>query len=88
MSTQARTTQQDEVTTDHKGMVARASQARPTAQRRRIWSVLHREEKDDGVFRPVRLPLWMDLGISAAIIVIVLGSFAGFIVFLARTQGR
>ena len=57
--------------------------------RRRLRALLHREERqDDGVFRPVLLPWWMDLGIAAGIIVFMAGSFGGFIYFLARTQER
>lgn len=44
--------------------------------------------EDDGVFRPVRLPFWTDVGISAGVIVFMAGSFGGFIYFLAHTQGR
>jgi hypothetical protein len=59
------------------------------AGRRRLPSWLRpREWEEDGVFRPVRLPLWTDLGISAGIVVVMAGSFGGFIYFLARTQER
>ena len=62
-----------------------AARVRPV----RLRALLRREQgEEDGVFRPVRLPLWIDLGISAAIIVFVAVAFAGFIYFLARTQGR
>lgn len=62
---------------------------RGAAGRRWIRTLLHREEQeDDGVFRPVRLPLWTDLGLSAGIVVLVVGSFGGVIYFLAQTQGR
>ncbi|SFB05305.1 hypothetical protein SAMN05192575_10379 [Nocardioides alpinus] len=44
--------------------------------------------EEDGVFRPVRLPLRTELMISAAIVAFVAGSFGGFIYFLAQTQGR
>ena len=45
------------------------------------------EREEDGVFRPVRLPFLVDLGISAAIIAVATGAFVGFFVWLARTQG-
>ena len=55
----------------------------------RLRALLTREQgEEDGVFRPVRLPLWIDLGISAAIVVLVAATFAGFILWLAQTQGR
>ena len=76
MSTRAETTQLDRGEAE-------------SGWRRKIRTLLRREEReDDGIFRPVVLPLWMDLGISAGIIVLVTGSFGGFIYFLARTQGR
>ncbi|QSR30481.1 hypothetical protein CFI00_08175 [Nocardioides sp. S5] len=55
-----------------------------TGQRLRRWIGLDYEE--DGVFRPVRLSLAVDLGISVGIVVLVVGSFAGFIAWLASTQ--
>ena len=42
--------------------------------------------EEDGVFRPVRLPLWADLTISAVIVAFATGAFVGFFVWLARTQ--
>ena len=64
------------------------SDARP-ARSGRLRALLTREQgEEDGVFRPVRLPLWIDLGISAAIVVFVAVAFAGFILWLAQTQGR
>jgi hypothetical protein len=53
-------------------------------QRLRRWIGVDYEE--DGVFRPLRLSLAVDLGISAGIVVLVLASFAGFIAWLASTQ--
>ena len=50
----------------------------------RRWIGLDYEE--DGVFRPVRLSLAVDLGISVGIVVLVLASFGGFIAWLAATQ--
>ena len=47
---------------------------------------LRDDYQEDGVFRPVRLPFWTELMISAAIVLFMVGAFAGFIVFLARTQ--
>lgn len=44
--------------------------------------------EEDGVFRPVRLPVWIDLGISALIVLTVAAGFVGFFVWLAQTQGR
>ena len=94
MGTRARTTQQRPVETegtdvDATVLARAAAPERRSAWRQKIRSLLHREEQpDDGVFRPVRLTLWMDLGLSAAIVVVMVGAFAGFIYFLARTQGR
>ena len=53
-------------------------------QRLRRWIGVDHEE--DGVFRPVRLSLAVDLGISVGIVVLVLASFGGFIAWLAITQ--
>ncbi|MSW69245.1 MAG: hypothetical protein F2829_04250 [Actinobacteria bacterium] len=53
-------------------------------QRLRRWIGVDYEE--DGVFRPVRLSLAADLGISVGIVVLVLASFGGFIAWLASTQ--
>ncbi|WP_056888989.1 hypothetical protein [Nocardioides sp. Soil777] len=53
-------------------------------QRLRAW--LRSGPEEDGVFRPVRLPLWIDLAISAAIIAVATCAFVGFFVWLARTQ--
>jgi hypothetical protein len=55
-------------------------------QRLRAW--IRRDQDEDGVFRPVRLSLAVDLGISAAIIAVVVVTFGAFIVWLAQTQGR
>jgi hypothetical protein len=44
--------------------------------------------EEDGVFRPVRLPLWIDLGVSALIVLAVAAIFVGFFVWLAQTQAR
>ena len=44
--------------------------------------------EEDGVFRPVRLPVWIDLGISVLIVLTVTAGFVGFFVWLAQTQGR
>ena len=58
---------------------------RSTVGRRlRRWIGVDPEE--DGVFRPVRLSLAVDLGISVGIVVLVLASFGGFIAWLAITQ--
>jgi hypothetical protein len=53
-------------------------------RRLRRWVGVDYEE--DGVFRPVRLSLAVDLGISVGIVVLVLASFGGFIAWLAATQ--
>ena len=76
-------------TTSHEH-VEDVAAVRPTPIRRgRLRALLAREQgEEDGVFRPVRLPLWIDLGISAAIIVFVAVAFGGFILWLAQTQGR
>jgi hypothetical protein len=69
----------------------RAESARPgtTASRlRRLAALLRREQdQEDGVFRPVRLPLWIDWGVSFGIILFVAASWVGFFYWLARTQG-
>ena len=78
MTTRAVTTTQQDTTPD--------GSARPPG---RLRALLRREQgEEDGVFRPVRLPLWIDLTVSAAIVVLVVGGFVGFVYFLARTQGR
>jgi hypothetical protein len=41
---------------------------------------------EDGVFRPVRLSPWVDLGIAGSIVVGAFGACAGFFVWLAHTQ--
>ena len=69
-------------------MAARATTDTTTrstvGQRLRRWIGVDYEE--DGVFRPVRLSLAADLGISVGIVVLVLASFGGFIAWLALTQ--
>jgi hypothetical protein len=53
----------------------------------RLGALLRREQgEEDGVFRPVRLPLWIDLGVSAGIIAFMAGSFVGFFYWLAQTR--
>jgi hypothetical protein len=59
---------------------------RPVGARLRARLAGHPEE--DGVFRPVRLPLWVDLGISAVIVLVAVAIFAGFFLWLAHTQGQ
>ena len=59
---------------------------RPLGRRIRARLAGHHEE--DGVFRPVRLPLWIDLGISVLIVLGAAGVFVGFFLWLAHTQGR
>lgn len=59
---------------------------RPLGRRVRARLAGHHEE--DGVFRPVRLPLWIDLGISALIVLAAAAVFVGFFLWLAHTQGR
>jgi hypothetical protein len=62
---------------------------RASTRRSRVRAWLTREQREeDGVFRPVRLPMWIDLGVSAAIVLAVAAMFAGFIHWLAQTQGR
>jgi hypothetical protein len=48
----------------------------------------HEQGEEDGVFRPVRLPLWIDLGVSAGIVVCMAGSSVGFFYWLAQKQGQ
>lgn len=53
----------------------------------RLGALLRREQgEEDGVFRPVRLPVWLDLGVSAGIVVFMAASFVGFFYWLAQTQ--
>ncbi|WP_439939005.1 hypothetical protein ACS3YM_05145 [Nocardia sp. N13] len=53
----------------------------------RLGALLRREQgEEDGVFRPVRLPLWIDLGVSAGIILFMAGTFVGFFYWLAQTR--
>ena len=47
---------------------------------------LRDDYEEDGVFRPVRLSVWADWGISALIIVFVAAMFVGFFVWLAQTR--
>ena len=63
---------------------------RPVRRRRRdrIRARLRGDNEEDGVFRPVRLPLWIDLGIAALIVLVAAGGFVGFFLWLARTQVR
>jgi hypothetical protein len=63
---------------------------RPVRRRRRDWirARLRGDHEEDGVFRPVRLPLWIDLGIAALIVLVAAGGFVGFFLWLARTQVR
>jgi hypothetical protein len=61
--------------------------AAPAPSRRRRWGArLRSRAAEDGVFRPVRLPLWVDLAIAAAMLAAASGAFVGFFVWLARTQ--
>lgn len=60
--------------------------ARRPSLGRRLATRLRRQHEEDGVFRPVRLPLWIDLAISAAIVALATGAFVGFFTWLARTQ--
>jgi hypothetical protein len=56
---------------------------------RRLGALLRREQgEEDGVFKPVRLPRWIDWGVSAGIILFVVASWVGFFSWLARTQGQ
>jgi hypothetical protein len=59
----------------------------PAPSRRQRWGArLRSRAAEDGVFRPVRLPLWVDLAIAAAMLAAASGAFVGFFVWLARTQ--
>jgi hypothetical protein len=58
----------------------------PPSWRQRLRARLRSRSAEDGVFRPVRLPLWVDLAISATMVAVVSGAFVGFFVWLARTQ--
>lgn len=73
-------------------MSTRAESAQQDTTRswfRRLGALLRREQgEEDGVFRPVRLPLWLDLGVSAGIVIFMAGSFVGFFYWLAQTQGQ
>ena len=55
---------------------------------RRVRARLGGDYEEDGDFRPVRLPVWIDLGIAALIVLAVAAGFIGFFVWLAHTQGR
>jgi hypothetical protein len=60
-----------------------------TSWLRRLGALLRRQQgEEDGVFRPVRLPLWIDWGVSAGIILFVVASWVVFFTWLARTQGQ
>ena len=61
-------------------------EVRPPSWRQRLAARLRSGPKEDGVFRPVQLPLWVDLAISAAIIAVAAVAFVGFFVWLARTR--
>jgi hypothetical protein len=69
-----------------------AEVAAPTPVRRtwgqRVRARLAGHHEEDGVFRPVRLPLWIDLGISVLIVLGAAAIFVGFFLWLAHTQGR
>lgn len=65
---------------------APGARVRPSSWRQRLRARLRNEYEEDGVFRPVRLPLWADLSISASIVAFVMGVSVGFFVWLARTQ--
>jgi hypothetical protein len=54
----------------------------------RVRARLLGDYEEDGVFRPVRLPLWIDLGVSALIVLAVAAIFVGFFAWLAHTQAR
>lgn len=54
--------------------------------RERIRARLRDDYEEDGVFRPVRLSVWADWGISALIIVFMAAMFVGFFVWLAQTR--
>lgn len=83
MSTRATTSHQ------HVEDVAVVRPVSAPSRRERVRAWLTREQREeDGVFRPVRLPMWIDLGVSAAIVLAVAATFAGFIHWLAQTQGR
>jgi hypothetical protein len=70
----------------------RAESARPGTASSwfgRVAALLRREQgEEDGVFRPVRLPLWIDWGVSLGIVFFVAASWVGFFYWLARTQGQ
>jgi hypothetical protein len=61
-------------------------QVRRPCWRQRLRARVRNEYQEDGVFRPVRLPLWADLAVSAVIVALATGAFVGFFVWLARTQ--
>ncbi len=73
-------------TTTKRSAEAPAAVRRPLGERVRARLAGHHEE--DGVFRPVRLPLWIDLGIAALIVLGAVAIFVGFFLWLAHTQGR
>ncbi|KRE95102.1 hypothetical protein ASG76_05280 [Nocardioides sp. Soil774] len=83
------TTQENEHTAQGVGGSdgGRAARLRRTSWRERIRARLRDDYEEDGVFRPVRLSVWADWGISAAIIAVAAASFVGFFVWLAQTRG-
>ena len=64
----------------------RAARLRRPSWRERVGARLRDDYVEDGVFRPVRLSVWADWGISALIIVCMAASFVGFFVWLAQTR--
>jgi hypothetical protein len=82
----ARATTQDSGQTAQ-GKGGRATRLRRPSWRERVRARLRDDYEEDGVFRPVRLSVWADWGISAAIIAAAAASFVGFFVWLAQTRG-
>lgn len=78
-------------TTQGAGHPAQGDEQEPAQPGRRSWrervrARLRDDYEEDGVFRPVRLSVWADWGISALIIVSMAALFVGFFVWLAQTR--
>ena len=84
----ARATTEKTAGTSDGDAVAAAPRVRRPSWRERLRARLRDDYEEDGVFRPVRLSLWTDLAISGAIVLVVLGGFAAFFVWLAQTRVR
>lgn len=53
----------------------------------RVRAFLRGDYEEDGTFRPVRLPRWLDLLYGGLIVLFVVTCWVVFFTWLARTQG-